>query len=128
TWSGVFDRQLVGWITGIDIQDVGKVTPKVENGQSGEVSPSKAAVMHVELPPEIIARANIINLFCQGGDDTLTVPASGFEVTECSVNGQSQSFAKYIEERKIDTKLPLVADYLGAMINVSIQAVHADTD
>jgi hypothetical protein len=128
TWPGVFDRPLVGWITGIDIQDVGKVTPKVVNGQSGEVSPAKAAVMHVELPPEIIARANIINLFCQGDGDTLTFPASGFDVTECFVNGQSQSFAKYLEERKIDTKLPLVADYLGAMINVSIQSVNSDTD
>jgi hypothetical protein len=128
TWPGVFDRPLVGWITGIDIQDVGKVTPKVVNGQSGEVSASKAAVMHVELPAEVIARANIINLFRQGDGDSLTFPASGFEVAECFVNGQPRSFAKYIEERKIDTKLPLVADYLGAMINVSIQAVHADTD
>jgi len=128
TWPGVFDRPLVGWITGIELADVGKVTPKVVNGKTGEVSSSKAAVMHLKLPPEIIARANILNLFCQGDGDTLTFPASGFDVTECLVNGKPQSFAKYIEEQKIDTKLPLVADYLGAMINVSIQAVHADTD
>jgi hypothetical protein len=128
TWPGVFDRPLVGWITGIDVKDVGKVTPKVVNGQSGEMSPSKAVVMHIELPPEIIARANIINLFCQGDGDTLTFPASGFEVTECFVNGQPQSFAKYIDAQKIDKKLPLVADYLGAMINVSIQSVDSDAD
>ena len=128
TWPGVFDRPLVGWITGIEVQDVGKQTPKVVNGKSGEISASKAAVMHVELPPEIIARANIINLFSQGGGDTITFPASGFDITECNVNGQLRSFAEYIEERKIDKKLPLVADYLGAMVNVSIQSVNADAD
>jgi hypothetical protein len=128
TWEGVFDRPLVGWITGIEVKDVGRQAPKVVNGKSGEVSSSKAAVMHVELPPEIIARANIINLFSQGNGDIITFPASGFDVTECSVNGKLQSFAEYIEDRKIDKKLPLVADYLGAMVNVSIQSVNADTD
>jgi hypothetical protein len=127
TWPGVFDQPLVGWITGIEVQDVGKLTPKVVNGKSGEVSSSKAAVMHVELPPEIIARANIINLFGQGDGDTITFPASGFDVTDCYVNGKLQSLAEYIEEHKIDKKLPLVADYLGAMVNVSIQSVNSDT-
>lgn len=128
TWPGVFDRPLIGWITGIDVKDLGKITPKVVNGQSGEVSSSKAAVMHVELSPEIIARANIVNLFTQGNGDTITFPASGFDVAECYVNGKLQSFVEYIEERKIDTKLPLVADYLGAMVNVSIQSVNSDAD
>ena len=35
------------------------------------------------------------------------------------------SLASYIADRKIDTQLPLVADYNGAMINVSIQSVDA---
>ena len=128
TWPGVFDRPLVGWITGVDVDDLGRLAPKVVNGQTGELSSSKAVVMHVELTPGLIARANTINLFTQGNGDTITFPASGFNVTDCYINGQIGSFAEYIQQRNIDTKLPIVADYLGAMINVSIQAVHPDSD
>ena len=123
TWEGVFERPLVGWITGVQLEDIGKVKPKVVNGQTGEVSEESAAVMHIELAEGFHAEANIINLFRQGEGDTLTFPAAGFEVSECLVNGAPQNFGAYITESKIDTQLPLVADYLGAMINVSIQDV-----
>ena len=39
------------------------------------------------------------------------------------INGQKWNFAEYISQNKIDTKLPLVADYCGAMINTSFQSV-----
>jgi len=127
-WVGVFDRPLVGWITGVEVKDIGKVLPKVVNGRTCDISSSKAVVMHAEIASTVIARANIINLFTQGEGDTITFPTSGFDVTECFINGQSQSFAKYIEDKEIDKKLPLVADYLGAFVNVSIQSVNTDTD
>jgi len=123
TWPGVFDRPLVGWIAGVNVQDIGKILPKTVNGKNGEISPSNAVVMHVELPANTIAKAYIINLFSQSNGDTITFPASGFEVTECTINGKPQSLAGYIVSQKIDQKLPLVADYMGAMVNVSIQAV-----
>jgi len=125
TWPGVFDRPLVGWIAGIDLKDLGKVTPKVVNGKTGEVSATKAAVMHLDLPADRYARANIINLFRQEGGDTITFPSAGFEVTDCFVNGKKQYFATYVGAKKINIQLPLVASYMGAMINVSFQAVDA---
>jgi len=125
TWSGVFDRPLIGWIAGVDLKNLGKASPKVVHGRTGEVSGSKAAVMHVDLPGHKYAEANIINLFHQGNGDTITFPSAGFEVTECLVNGQQRLFSEYLEAGKINTQLPLVANYMGAMVNVSIQAVDA---
>jgi hypothetical protein len=124
-WPGIFDRPLVGWIAGIDLKDLGKATPKVFNGQSGEASAAKAVVMHVNLPPEMYAKANIVNLFLQGQGDIITFPTSGFEAAECLINGKTRNFAEYVETQKIDTQLPLVADYMGAMVNVSFQSVDA---
>ena len=79
--------------------------------------------MHIDLPADLYAKANIINLFCQGSGDTITFPSAGFEVTDCFVNGQKQSFAAYVETKKINIQQPLVASYMGAMVNVSFQAV-----
>ncbi len=124
-WPSVFDRPLAGWIAGIDLKDLGKATPKVFNGQTGEVSATKAAVMHVDLPPDKFAKANIINLFHQGSGDTITFPEAGFAATDCQINGKKQNFAEYVTARKIDIQLPLVANYMGAMVNVSFQAVDA---
>jgi hypothetical protein len=125
TWPGVFDRPLVGWIAGIELKDLGQVTPKVFNGQTGEVSATKAAVMHVDLPENMYAIANIINLFRQGSGDTISFPTSGFAAEDCIVNGKTQNFAQYLEAQKFDKQLPLVADYMGAMVNVSIRSVDA---
>jgi hypothetical protein len=126
-WPGVFDRPLVGWIAGIDLKDLGKAMPKVYNGQTGESSATKAVVMHVNLSPDKFAKANIINLFHQGNGDTITFPEAGFAATDCFINGEKQNFAKYVAARKIDIQLPLVADYMGAMVNVSFQTVDAES-
>ena len=122
-WPGVFDRPLVGWIAGIDLKDAGKVTPKVFNGRSGQASATEAVVMHANLPLQMFAKANIINLFRPGKGDSISFPASGFEATECLINGKTLNFAEYVESLKIDPQLPLVADYMGAMVNVSFQSV-----
>jgi len=124
-WPGVFDRPLVGWVAGIDLKDAGKVAPKVFNGQSGESSSTKVAVMHVNLPPELFAKASIVNIFHPGQGEIITFPTAGFEASECSINGKTLNLAEYLEAEKIDTHLPLVADYMGAMVNVSFQSVDA---
>lgn len=124
-WPGIFDRPLVGWIAGVDLKDLGKVTPKVVNGVTGEMSDSKAIVLHVNLPAGTYAKAHILNLFRQGEGATITFTKAGFSATDCLVDGEQQNLAKYLTARQIDTKLPLVADYMGAMINVSFEAVDA---
>jgi hypothetical protein len=127
TWPGVFERPLLGWVAGVDLADLGCVTPKVCNGETGEMSESKAAVMHLDLPAERFARLNIVNLFRQGDGDIITFPKEGLCVEDCIVNGELRVFADYLREKKVDTRQPLVADYCGAMINVSFQKVDAES-
>jgi len=124
-YEDLFMKPLIGWIAGVHLDDLGKVSPKVVNGLTGQVSDSQAVAMHVPLPATRIAMVRILNLFHQGQGDVLTFPRGGFAVTDCEVNGRPAQFAQYVQENGLDTTRPLVADYNGAQINVSFQAVDA---
>jgi hypothetical protein len=125
-YRGVFDRPLVGWISGVALEDIGKVQPKVFNGASGTSSSEAAVAFHVGLPKGDDVSVDIINLFQQGNGDTITFDGTGFSVTEAIISGRSENLARYLAAQKADTRLPLVADYNGAMINVSIQHIDAE--
>lgn len=116
-------KPLIGWISGIPLDGLGKVSPKVFYGETGEMLEDGAVVMHVELPEGKYAEINIVNIFQQSGGDTITFPEDGFGATEAFVNGRRENLADYIVARNIDTRLPLVADYYGVMINTSFQAI-----
>lgn len=124
-YANFASRPLVGWISGTHLNDFGKITPKVFNGSTGEVSDSNAIVMQVALPSNYVADMGIINIFTPGDGDTLEFPETGFNVTDVMVNGTKTNFADYCAKHNLDVKLPLVANYAGAMINVSIQNVDA---
>ncbi len=121
--DGIFFKPIIGWVAGIHLDDVGKITPKVYNGLTGEMSENKAVVMHVTLPKNKIAQIGIINIFKQGDGDTIEFDSEGFSVKECLIDGRKRNFCEYIISNKINTKLPLVANYSGAMVNVSFRAV-----
>ena len=120
-------RPLVGWVSGVHLDDLGKATPKVFNGETGEMIEQAVIVMHVTLPPGKTLDVGIVNIFEQCDGDTLTFPEDGFSCREVAVNGVKESFVAYIERQKLDTKLPLVADYYGALINTSFQSVDKTT-
>jgi len=114
---------LIGWISGIHLDDLDKNSAKVFDGTSQAVLAGKAIVMHCELPDKIFADIGIINIFKQGTGDTIIFPADGFSADTVSINGESKNFAEYIKEQDIDTRLPLVANYLGVPINISYQTI-----
>jgi len=116
-------RPLIGWVAGVHLSDLGKKTPKVMNGRTGEEHEDAALVLQAQLPEGKVAEIGIINLFEQGEGDILTFPADGFSAKDVLVNGERRNFAAYIVKNKLDTKLPLVADYYGAMVNISFQDV-----
>jgi hypothetical protein len=118
-------RPLIGWISGVHLNDLGKVTPKVFVGPTQARLEDGAAVMHVTLPNSQVANIDILNIFEQGDGDTITFPGDGFSAREAYVNGVATNFADYVTQQHLDTRLPLVADYYGAMVNVSFQAVDA---
>jgi hypothetical protein len=118
-------KPLLGWIAGIHLDDLGRQAPQVVNGATGEFDGARAIVMHVPLPDEQYARLDIVNLFEPGDGDRIRFTEAGFHAHECLVNGKLVNFADYLATHKIDTRLPLVADYSGAMINVSVKGVDA---
>jgi hypothetical protein len=116
-------QPLIGWIAGVHVEDLGKLAPKVFNGQTGESLEDGAVVMHVTLASTQVAEINYINIFEQGNGDTIVFPEDDFCAHEAFINGVKTNFAEYVRRQKLDTRLPLVADYYGSMINVSFQSV-----
>jgi hypothetical protein len=125
-YEGIFMTPLVGWISGVHLDDLGKVSPKVANGLTGQVTENLAVAIHVPLSAGQVGVVRTLNLFHQGHGDVFTFPQDGFTVSHCLVNGQPANFAHYVQEHGLDTTRPLVADYHGAQINVSFQAVDGD--
>lgn len=125
-FANLFFKPLVGWISGVHLSELGKQTPKVVNGQSGSLSDQKAVVMHVNLPAGRTASIRIVNLFRQCDGDTITFDRTGFSVDDCRINGERRNFAGYLIEKGVDTRQPLVANYQGAMVNVSFQEVDQE--
>jgi len=123
-YEDMFMKPIAGWVTGIHLDDLGTIQPSVVNGGIGEISKDKAVAMHVTLTSGKVARIGIVNILKQGGGDTFEFPDTGFSVKECMVNGIEQNFADYLLQNKVDIKSSLVADYSGAMINVSFQEIN----
>jgi len=122
-YPNIFDRPLVGWVSGVALQDIGKVSPKVFNGLTGVGTSSEGIALHVVLPESDQATVEIVNLFAQGDGSEIMFDDAGFSAGEASIDGKRQNLAAYLTDGRIDTKLPLVADYHGAMVNVSVRAV-----
>jgi hypothetical protein len=122
-YEEMFLKPIAGWVTGVHLDDLGIIHPMVYNGVTGEAARDKALVMHVTLRPEKVATIGIVNTFKQGSGDTLIFPETGFKTVRCEVNGVERGFAGYLREQGVDQRLPLVADYSGTMINVSLQKI-----
>ncbi|HVO37488.1 MAG TPA: hypothetical protein VMV03_00525 [Spirochaetia bacterium] len=116
-------RPLMGWISGCDVADIGKVAPEVVSGKNRLPQRNAAVVMHLGLPADRQATINIVNIFRQGSGDSITFVEDGFSAVDAQINGVRREFAEYLQEKKINTKLPLVANYSGALINTSFQAI-----
>jgi hypothetical protein len=114
-------RPLIGWVAGTHLDHLDKLSPKVFNGRGPEASEETAIVMHISLPSNKIADIGIINIFEQGDGDTITFPADGFSARDAYINGRKRNFGEYIFEKKLDKRLPLVADYHGVFINTSFK-------
>jgi hypothetical protein len=126
-YPGFAIKPLIGWIAGVAVEDIGKAQALVYDGTQAEPMPNGAVVMHVGLPDNKYAEINIVNSFTQGDGDVICFPEDGFSATQAIINGKTRSLAEYLKSQEIDTRLPLVADYCGSMINTSFLEIDADT-
>jgi hypothetical protein len=128
-YPGLFDQPLLGWVTGVHLDEVGKRAPMVFDGLTGIGYDEGAALLHVALPEDKHVDLDILNIFAQGDaeEHRFVFDESGFTARTATVGGKKVDFAAYVAEKTIDTRLPLVANYAGALVNVSIQSVDAES-
>lgn len=123
-YDDMYLKPIVGWISGIHLGDTGVQVPKVIDGRTGALLENQAVVLHVPLPENISVNVNIVNLFRQGSGDVIQFESGGFDAASCIINGRSMPLAQYLAEIGHDARLPLVADYNGADINVSFKSIN----
>jgi len=121
-YPGFALHPLVGWVAGVDLDLIGKAAPKVFCGNPQPLG-EDAVVMRLKLPPGQLAQVKIINLFRPGHGDIITFPTGGFSATTAIINGREANFADYLNGLNADTRLPLVADYYGVMVNVALKNI-----
>jgi hypothetical protein len=122
-----FDKPITGWVAGKDLDNAAQV-PQVVFGPTGEMSNAFAVVLHATLSDDKYAELEIVNPFVQGDGDNITFSENTFATADCFIEGVPTKFADYIRQNNIDTRLPLVADYDGAMINSSVRGIDKDTN
>jgi hypothetical protein len=122
-YEGIFNAPLIGWVSGVHPSDIKLKTPKTFAG-GPLAADDRAAVMYVSLPPNFAVHLSILNLFAPGKGPGIEFTEDGFVTSgECLIDGKPENLARYLAEQNIDTKLPLVSDHNGAMINVSILSI-----
>lgn len=122
----IFEHPLVGWIAGVHLDDLGACKPKAFDGTTGIAHDDRIVALRVDLPPGRIADIGIVNIFEPGDGETICFPETAFEAKEAIIGGERVDFAKWLTDRGVDTRFPLVADYSGEKINVSFQAVDRE--
>src|SRR3989441_5709534 len=101
-FKGLFVHPIVGWVTGIDLNDLGKETPKVFNGKTGEVFADKALACHVSLPVGKTADVEIVNIFERSDGPDIRFETDGFgPVTDCWIDGKKTNFARWLTDTKV---------------------------
>jgi hypothetical protein len=126
-YEGMFIKKIVGWISGINLGKDGQI-PIVLDGSKGEMHANRAVVLHLQLPEDKMAHINIINIFePDENSPIIEFDPEGFTVKTCLIGGKEALLADYIAQNNIDQKIPLVADYSGSYINVSIKSIQGDT-
>lgn len=124
SYDQMFLKNITGWVSGLNLGIAGQ-TPITVNGLTASEYADKAVALHIEVPAGKTVSINIVNIFEQDENSPLIeFNEEGFSVTTCLVDGKETVFADYIAKNNIDTKLPLVGDYSGNGINISIKAIE----
>jgi hypothetical protein len=122
-YENIFLKNVVGWISGFNLNKAGQ-TAVAANGGTGEVLTDRAVVLHIDLPEGRTVQIDIVNIFSPDtASPVITFDEEGFSTKTCLVGGKKVIFADYIAENNLNTQLPLIGDYSGAGINISIKSI-----
>lgn len=124
--EGIFMKSIAGWVTGFDL-DVPGSSAKAVDGSTGTLYEDKAVALHVSIPAEKIAMIGIINIFRPSENSPeIRFLENGTSVEYCMIGNEKVLFADYLRNNAIDTKLPIIANYNGSNVNISIKEVSDD--
>ncbi|MBN2744247.1 MAG: hypothetical protein JXR39_10170 [Marinilabiliaceae bacterium] len=124
SYADIFKNPLLGFVAGIDLEQIGVAEACVFNGLTGQVSTDGAVALFVELPDHYIARVEIINIFDQDpGSDEIHFLTDSNVQSECLINGRPANIYDYLADRNWSLQLPLIANCSGAFINRDLQAM-----
>ena len=121
---GLFNQPIFGWVTGVHMSEIGERSPKAFDGRTGIAYENAAVALHMELPSAFVVNIDLVNPFIEGNGPPIVFLETGFNGGVCTIDGRLTNFAKYLIEDNIDISMPLVANYAGELINVSIRAVN----
>ena len=125
-YAEMYMRPIAGWVAGRNLDNPEQI-PKVGNGQEGEVYEDKGVAVHIQIPEGKVASVNIVNIFSP--DENLPIlefDEQDFVVHNCIINGEKTSFSGFLKEHNIDTLVPMIGDYSGASVNISIIQILDD--
>ena len=125
TYEGFLFHPVLGWVTGVRVDQIGKEAPAVFNGKTGKSFEGRGAALHVTLPANKAVDLEIVNIFESGGGKMIRFEEAGFRVSKCLIDGKPENLAEYITSNGIPQEFPLVGDYNGSDINVSFLSVDA---
>lgn len=126
TYPGIYQNPVVGFVSGINVADFGKITAKAINGKTRLLSHDHAVAMHVELPPNKIARTEILGLDrIHPQAKSIVFPKTSFTQSACLIDGKPANIAEYITELREKHHLfgPLICNTNGALINRDIKHI-----
>jgi hypothetical protein len=127
-WPGSFLKPIIGWVSGVDLQAADPGRSQVYQGSSGFKSSEHLVAAHVTLPPERVATIQSINIFEPDRSHVLRFSTTGYEIGECSVDGRTTRLSDFLAEQgNREGKLPLMGDYAGALVNVSVKSIDWDS-
>ncbi|MEC9434196.1 MAG: hypothetical protein VYD87_14945 [Pseudomonadota bacterium] len=128
-YPGLFDQPLMGWITGVHLDEQATAKPRIFDGRACARHEDGAALLHVETRPGVVADLSIANPFRLGDDPGLrfVFAETGFAARTAFVGGEEVALAPLFASGRADRRLPLMANYAGALINVSVREVDEAT-
>lgn len=118
----MFLQPVVGWVAGMHLTEASEL-PAVVDGRFGSFDTERALAMHIALPGDAYTEVDILNPYEQSDGARIRFAEPGFSARTCLVDGETVELAPWLQKHGVDLRLPLVADYCGAMVNVSFKGV-----
>ncbi|MCR5455804.1 MAG: hypothetical protein K6F33_12525, partial [Bacteroidales bacterium] len=100
-YEGIYNNPLVGFVACCNFNDYGNfgsLKTFVGAGNYGQLFRNKAAALYVELPDNMTARAEIINLdTIDESTPKVVFPKTSFVQSDCTIDGKPGNIAEYME-------------------------------